>query len=555
METARRLYRRLLAVDDDSAAARMGLGDVAFQEGNAIAAARWYKSAVKRSEEPEERHSALLAHGRASLAAGQFGAARKSFTELAKARKGASATNLAWARNGVGLTLLLEGDLPGAVAELEEAVALAPEEERLQANLDSARVALGELPPAAGPSAGDGPPLDAPAAEAGATEPPQSQDLALAFDRPTAPALNPGPPDLDSGGLDSGDGGLAERPDPVVQPQPGIPASVEGEGDAPVETVSQPDQPGDAETRSEPLPERPDNALGASMAASPDEANEAAEPADAGQADASPTAEENADEGEAADGPSQPEEGLAGADAGSTESTDPIDGREGLDAGSAAPEALSFVAPPPLLEVPPDAADELEQGPQPEPSVAASPRSPGERIVVVAEDSGAFLQFGAFAEPANVAAAVARLRALTDHAVAVSDMPSVDGSSYQRVRVGPLLLRETLLGLVGVLERAGYEVANPPPPAAGSGPFTGPANQPLQTMLVEENAELFLQVGAYRKRATAQALAAELRHLTEREVGVAETGSAGDSFLYRVRIGPLQPDDDLIASLEPPREE
>ena len=146
VETARRLYRRLLDIDPESMPARMGLGDVALQERDTAAAARWYLSALTRAGEPEDRRAALLAHGRAALAAGQLEAARESFTRLTEPGENAPRASVAWGHNGIGLTLLLEGDLHGAVAALERAVLRAPEEERFRANLDRALAMLSEFP-------------------------------------------------------------------------------------------------------------------------------------------------------------------------------------------------------------------------------------------------------------------------------------------------------------------------------------------------------------------------------------------------------------------------
>ena len=151
LETARRLYRRLLVVDADSVQARMGLGDVAMREQETEAAARWYSSALVRADEPAERHAALLAHGRAALAAGQLEAARTSFTRLADPDENASRSSAAWGHNGVGLTLLLEGDLRGGVAAMERAVLQAPEEERFRGNLDRALAILRDLPASGAP--------------------------------------------------------------------------------------------------------------------------------------------------------------------------------------------------------------------------------------------------------------------------------------------------------------------------------------------------------------------------------------------------------------------
>ena len=139
LEVARRLYTRLLDLDDDSVAARMGMGNVAIQEGQPGIAARWYQSAANRADSADERHAALLAHGRAALTAGQLEIARNSFKRLTGPGENAARMTLAWAHNGVGLTLLLEGDLRGAIAEMELAVRRAPDERRFQANLERAR--------------------------------------------------------------------------------------------------------------------------------------------------------------------------------------------------------------------------------------------------------------------------------------------------------------------------------------------------------------------------------------------------------------------------------
>ena len=183
LETARRLYRRLLVIDADSVEARMGLGDVALREQEAEAAARWYFSALARAEQSVERHAALLAHGRAALAAGQIEAARDSFTQLADAEENASRASAAWGHNGVGLTLLLEGDLRGGVAALEQAVLRAPEEERFRGNLDRALAILRDVP-ATGASADI----------SGATRGPPAADRVEPNPSPVTPATDSPPP-------------------------------------------------------------------------------------------------------------------------------------------------------------------------------------------------------------------------------------------------------------------------------------------------------------------------------------------------------------------------
>ena len=144
VETARRLYDRLLDVNPRSVEARMGLGDLALHAGETRAAAQWYLSVLEWAEQPNDRHAALLAHGRAALAAGELEAARESFARLAEPAESAPRAAVAWGHNGIGLTLMLDGDLPGAAVALEQAVRLAPGDRRFQGNLDRLNAMLRE---------------------------------------------------------------------------------------------------------------------------------------------------------------------------------------------------------------------------------------------------------------------------------------------------------------------------------------------------------------------------------------------------------------------------
>ena len=137
-ETAKRLYRRLLEVDPGSVSARMGLGDIAVAGRDSAQAARWYAAAVALARRADERHPALLAHGRAALSVGDLEAARKSFSRLTSGREGAPTLSVAWGLNGLGLVALLEGDIRGAIRLMEQAVLLAPEEPMLADNLTRA---------------------------------------------------------------------------------------------------------------------------------------------------------------------------------------------------------------------------------------------------------------------------------------------------------------------------------------------------------------------------------------------------------------------------------
>ena len=144
LETAKRLYQRLLDVDPASQAAHMGLGDVAFKDRRPHDAVRWYLAAQANAQTPEQRNDALLWHGRAALDAGELSAAQRSFEHLAAAPE-ASTISVAWALNGIGLTLLLQGDLRGAVAAMQGAVRRAPGEQMFADNLRRALAMLAEL--------------------------------------------------------------------------------------------------------------------------------------------------------------------------------------------------------------------------------------------------------------------------------------------------------------------------------------------------------------------------------------------------------------------------
>ena len=165
VETARRLYARLLEADPGSAVARMGLGDAALREGARSEAIRWYSEAIAYARSAPEARAATLAHARAALAVGDNEAAARSFGKLADDES--EPLDAAWGHNGVGLTRLLNGDVAGAVTAMQEAVRLGPDELRFRENLGKA-LALrrqaerrGLLPDAGddpGPAALDGSP-------------------------------------------------------------------------------------------------------------------------------------------------------------------------------------------------------------------------------------------------------------------------------------------------------------------------------------------------------------------------------------------------------------
>ncbi len=144
LETARRLYRRLLDVDPQSFEARMGLGEVAHQRRDGAEAMRWFLGALANAATVTQRHDALLHHGRAALDAGQMEHAQASFARLTDPQEAASNEYVAYGLNGVGLTLLLSGDLRSSVTLLEQAVDRLPGDKKLRDNLARALQLLAE---------------------------------------------------------------------------------------------------------------------------------------------------------------------------------------------------------------------------------------------------------------------------------------------------------------------------------------------------------------------------------------------------------------------------
>ena len=500
VETARRLYVRLLDVDPESVQARMGLGDVALRERETAAAARWYLAAVAHAEAPAERHAALLAHGRAALAAGQLEAAGESFTRLTEPNANAPRESVAWGHNGMGLTLLLEGDLRGAVAAMEQAVLRAPEEERFQGNLNRALALLEEYPspepsepavlPFAVPTPGSesaesaNPPQKIEDAPANALE--GNAESAHGDHEPGAAALAAA--DLPASEVNSTvEAELEETEDPIQETEDPVQKTV----DPVQETERSPQQPDDLE-----VSELESAAVPDSDTATEVEATEVPEDVADGQAEV----------------PAAESAGQAIAPG--------FDERGRPAAGEDAPDATTTSSPLP-------------------------------RVFVVTEDRLSFLQFGAYAKPANADAVAAQLRGLTERPVQISNTVDKAGTALHRVRIGPVPSVDALEDLISVLEARGYRIANPPRPSSDGASRPAPAKRPLHTLLIHEDGKLFLQAGAYSELSNAESAAAELRGLTDRPVRISEVARADRPPLHRVRIGPLEADDPLIARFEP----
>ncbi len=495
LETARRLYRRLLVVDADSVQARMGLGDVAMREQETEAAARWYSSALVRADEPVARHAALLAHGRAALAAGQLEAARTSFTRLADPAENASRSSAAWGHNGVGLTLLLEGDLRGGVAAMERAVLQAPEEERFRGNLDRALAILRDLP-ASGASGADS--VGAPGTPGTGRAEPYP---------PPVPSVSDTPPSTDSTTdiiledtvLEDTvleDTVLEDTVEDIVEYI--IEDTDRDDGDRPLDEKALPDEPA-------PLPNGGEYAP--VEYAQVEEAVDTALPMDSAE---EPTAQAAAPTTSAEDAP-----------------------------------AIAEAETPHEFGPPPPAQSDL-----PEPPVAANVISPT-RVHVVTEDDAHFLQFGAFSKRANAETLVSHITGLTEQRVQITGTETGAGVRLHRVRVGPISSELVLLETMATFESAGYAMANPLQSSAPSAPEAGLEDGSMRTILVRTDGEQFLQAGAFAERSTAETVAGELRELTELPVRISVVDRADDPPLHRVRVGPIGSDDPLLARLKP----
>ena len=513
LETAKRLYQRLLDMDPNSVGARMGLGDIAFRRGDSTEAARWHLAAVAHAEQPEQRHAALLAHGRAALDAGQLEAARNSFAQLADPREQAPSASVAWGLNGVGLTLLLEGDLRGAIANMEQAVQRAPSESVFQENLERALAMFAE----AGHEDVRASSSPAPAKETRASSSPApAKDTRASSSPAPAAAVTITDSSAAPGGADAAtepEANLVAAPEPVARSeeatddQEAPPIDSAGSREAPpIETeVALPGAEADSPTTSGSV------------------ASDAAEPS-------------------GADAVVDPEAGLVAASepvAGSGEATDdqevpPIETEVALPGAEADSPTIGW-------SVASDATDEDK----------------AEEFggFVVHEDGQQFVQMGAYRHRSTAQTLAALLRDATDQSVRVVDLPAL-----HRVRIGPIDSREALMALVEDLRSAGYgavrlpssSAKDPTGQAAAEQANAAPAEAPpqftieqrAQAFVVQENGSRFLQFGAYRDRDAAETLATRLRDSTGAPAHVSEAEIDGTT-LHRVRAGPIDSEDAL----------
>ena len=184
--------------------------------------------------------------------------------------------------------------------------------------------------------------------------------------------------------------------------------------------------------------------------------------------------------------------------------------------------------------------------------------------IVVREGGRRFVQTGAYASAETATEAADRVTAIVDQPVRLDEARPGGGRVMYRVRIGPVPSYEDLVTVADALEVAGYGVMTVPPPdgtdpvappvrAADSGlrpPSTASLLPRPPPLVLREDGERFLQAGAYAARATAEALATQLRDRVPPPVRVTETVHADGRALYRVRVGPIGPEMPIASLVE-----
>ena len=604
-ETARRLYLRLLEVDPGSVNARMGLGEIAAARRDSAEAARWYAAAISYATQADERHAALLAHGRATLAAGKLEAARKSFSRLTSSRENAPATTAAWGLNGLGLVALLEGDILGAIRFMEQAVLLAPEEEMLADNLsraldmsrgivpESARVDEMDdmaMAPSPVPSPDEQPPVSAGDATAAAVE----KD-ALGVGAAVNPPRRDTVPSREVGNREER---VAEYGAPVGEPvgEPNDqrmdksdlrPYAIEVGGQyfvrIGVYAIEAPAQEFASELRRI--------------------TTESVDVSAFGMGDGSDAVKLY----RVLIGPIESRAGL----------TELVETLEGMGYGAArvpatnvseakpaadlelAPSAEQTQAGPELVEVfleplgieadaTQTAAQQSQTIPAPAPGAESPVASSGAVEDMTAKDAGwspnggetgvaspvpegtddldapQFLQVGAYTVRSTAEALASEVGSVARVPVRIVEAELANGETMYRVQVGPIRSRRMMTELSGMLMSGGYGTVRVLPESAATDSATGgvgegPSGDPrrsgsserrVKAFIVHEDERRFLQMGAYAVRSTADTLASQLRLITSEPVVVVEALADDGGPLYRVRVGPIESDASLATLLD-----
>ena len=603
-ETARRLYLRLLEVDPNSVSARMGLGEIAVARRESAEAARWYAAAVSQATQAEDRHAALLAHGRATLAAGDLEAARKSFSRLTSSKENAPAATAAWGLNGLGLVALLEGDIRGAIRFMEQAVLLAPDEKMLADNLSRALdMSAGIAPESARADQMDNmatAPSPAPSPD---EQPPASTDdaTAVAVEKDVlevGPAVEPLRRDPGAGrGVGTREERVEEDGEPVGEPDDGridksdlrpyaievggqyfvrigvyaieaaaqdfaselrrittesVDVSEFGMGDGSDAVRLYRVLIGPIESRAG-LAELVETLEGMGYGAARVPAADASE----AEPEAAPELAPSGEQTQA--GPELVEVFLEplGIEAHATQTATQTVAQQSQTIPEPGPEAQSAVAASGGAEVAP-----FDEGIDPGATATDAGLSPngGEDDL----DAPQFLQVGAYTVRSTAEALASEVGSVARAPVRIVQAELANGETMYRVQVGPIRSRRMMTELSGMLMSGGYGTVRVLPESAVmdsaiDGVEEVPSAEPLgsgsserrvKAFIVHEGARRFLQMGAYAVRSTADTLAAQLRLITSEPVIVVEALADDGGPLHRVRIGPIESDASLATLLD-----
>ena len=609
-ETARRLYLRLLEVDPNSVSARMGLGETAVARRDSAEAARWYAAAVSQATQAKQRHAALLAHGRATLAAGDLEAARKSFSRLTSSKENAPAATAAWGLNGLGLVTLIEGDIRVAIRFMEQAVLLAPDEKMLADNLSRALdMSAGIAPESARADEMDNmatAPSPAPSPD---EQPPASTDDATAV-AVEKDVLEVGPA-VESLRRDPGAGrGVGTREE-----------RVEEDGEPVGEPVGKPvGEPDDGRIDKSDLRPYAIEVGGQYFVRIGVYAIEAAAQDFASELRRITTESVDVSEfgmGDGSDavklyrvliGPIESRAGLAelvetlegmgygaarvpAADASEAEPAADLELAPSAEQTQAGPELVEVFLEPLGIEadVTQTVAQQSQTIPEPGPGaqrpVAASGGAevapfdegidPGETATDASLspnggdgtddlDAPQFLQVGAYTVRSTAEALASEVGSVARAPVRIVEAELANGETMYRVQVGPIRSRRLMTELSGMLISGGYGTVRVLPESAVMDSGIGgveevPSAEPLgsgsserrvKAFIVHEDARRFLQMGAYAVRSTADTLAAQLRLITSEPVIVGEALADDAGPLHRVRIGPIESDASLETLLD-----
>ena len=527
METASRLYTRLLDADPSSVAARTGLAEVAMANRDAALAASWHLAALQHATDADERHASLLAHARAAVAAGQLDDARRSFSLLTDPGANASVQHVAWGLNGLGTVCLLEGDPRCALAFVEQALLREPGEPALQRNLAFVLKTIASLPAPAQPTAVGA--TERPPTVAGmATEPdpPQASMPRPVFETPIPPVEDAAVP-VDTVVDAPPPAEVGADTAPVADAAPGLDTDVDHRG---------PDMPAEAT-----VDELPAELATTTLAALEIEDARVATgtPATTVAMDIEPSLDSTGLAGRdeepwtSEDAPSQaldpdPWEEGDGADVGVVDDTESAadDGWYEDDDALAAPDPVVL------------------------PLAAAAPPA-GLEPYLVDDAGGGYVQLGAFEELSRAYDVVDAFDGLIELPVVVDDVDVGDGTLH-RVRIGPATTEDELSALIDAVEAAGYGPVRRRRASSGLGvspSLESEADAATETpdaaapIVIAEDDLTYVQVGAYAERYTADMVASDLGLLTDDPVTVDElTRDDGDS-LYRVRVGPVAPEE------------